>query len=854
MLVKGGLMIRSLRESHKKIETLRDGGARFRATFENAAVGIARVAPDGSWLEVNQRLCDIVGYTREELMTRKFGDITHPDDLESDWNQARRLLAGDIENYSMEKRYYRKDGSIVWVNLTVSLARKANGSPDYFVSVIEDISARKRLEEANLKRVGLLADVSAALAEHQVSLQSMLQKSAEALVRHLGVAFARIWTLNPKESLLELQASAGMYTHLNGRHSRVPVGELKIGLIAKERQPHLTNDVVNDPRISDPDWAREKGMVAFAGYPLLVEDRVVGVMGMFARHPLTEDTIETIATAAAPIAQGIERKRAEEALRASEETFRILADTAPVMIWVSGPDKLCTFFNKPWLDFTGRAMGEGLGYGWAEGVHLEDYDRCLEIYVKSFEAREPFKMEYRLRRHDGEYRWILDHGVPRYSPGGDFLGYIGSCIDITERKQVEAREREQLALEQAARATAEAANRSKDEFLAMVSHELRSPLNAVLGYTRMLRSGPVDREAINKVADTVERNAKAQLQIIEDLLDSACATTGKLRIKTRPVDLATVLESALDTVRAAAEAKGIMLVADFGPGPEEMVGDSARLQQVMWNLLSNGIKFTPEGGRVELQMDSDANHIRIKVSDTGRGIEPEFLPFVFDHFMQADSSSTRRYGGLGLGLSLAKYLVELHGGTITASSEGAGCGATFTVTLPRRHPEFIAPPPAMAPSEARTGGAIILGAALSLEGVSVLVVDDQEEARVFLTQALGEYGAQVTAASSGAEALALLSDPLSSKWPDALILDIAMPGEDGYTVLKKVRAMEAARGDAADRIPAIALTVHGQSEDRLRPLKEGFHMHVTKPVEPAELAVIIASVTTRRAWERMRKE
>jgi PAS domain S-box-containing protein len=854
MLVKGGLMIKSPRESHKKIETLRDSGARFRATFENAAVGIARVAPDGCWLEVNQRLCDIVGYTRNELMTKTFGDITHPDDLESDWNQARRLLAGEIENYSMEKRYFRKDGSIVWVNKTVSLARKANGAPDYFVSVIEDISARKRLEEANLKRMALLADVGVALAEHQVSLQSMLQKSAEAMVRHMDAAFARIWTLNPKESLLELQASAGLYTHLNGRHSRVPFGELKIGLIAKERQPHLTNDVVNDPRISDPEWAREKGMVAFAGYPLLVEDRVVGVMAMFSRHPLTEDTVEAIATIAAPIAQGIERKRAEEALRASEEKFRILADTAPIMIWVSGADKLSTFFNKPWLDFTGLAMEEGLGSGWTEGIHQEDYDRCLETFNTSCEAREPFKMEYRLRRHDGEYRWILDHGVPRYSPGGDFLGYIGSCIDITERKQVEAREREQLALEQAARATAEAANRSKDEFLTMISHELRSPLNAVLGYTRMLRSGPVDRDAINKVASIVERNAKAQLQIIEDLLDSASGATGKLQIKTRPVDLSTVLESALNTVRAAAEAKGIMLVADFGPGPEEMVGDSARLQQVVWNLLSNGIKFTPEGGRVELQMDSDANHIRIKVSDTGRGIEPEFLPFVFDYFRQADSSSTRRYGGLGLGLSLAKYLVELHGGTITAASEGAGRGATFTVTLPRRYPELIAPPPAVAPSEARTGGAIILGAALSLEGVCVLVVDDQEEARELLVQALGEYGAQVTAASSGAEALALLSGPLSGKRPDALILDIAMPDEDGYTVLKKVRALEAARGDAADRIPAIALTAHGQSEDRLRALKEGFHMHVAKPVEPAELAVIIASVTTRLAWERERKE
>src|SRR5215831_1495906 len=854
MLVKGGLMIKSPRESHKKIETLRDSGARFRATFENAAVGIARVAPDGCWLEVNQRLCDIVGYTRKELMTKKFGDITHPDDLESDWNQARRLLAGEIENYSKEKRYFRKDSSIVWVNLTVSLARKADGSPDYFVSVIEDISARKRLEETNMKRGALLTDVGAALAEHHAPMQSMLQKSAEALVRHLDAAFARIWTLNPKESLLELQASAGMYTHLNGGHSRVPFGKLKIGLIAQERQPHLTNDVCNDPRVSDKEWAREKGMVAFAGYPLLVEDRVVGVMAMFARHPLTEDTIETIATVAAPIAQGIERKRAEEALRASEEKFRILADTAPVMVWMSGTDKLCTFFNKPWLDFTGRAIEEELGNGWTEGVHQEDYDRCIEIYFKSFEAREPFEMEYRLRRHDGVYRWMLDHGIPRFSPGGDFLGYIGSLIDITERKLAEA-EREQLAQEQVARATAEAANRSKDEFLAMVSHELRSPLNAILGYTRMLRSGPVDRESINNVISIVERNAKAQLQIVEDLFDSARIISGKLRIEPGPVDLVPVLEAALDTARSAAEAKGVTLVADFGPRPEQVLGDPTRLQQIVWNLLTNAVKFTPEGGRVELRMEEDADNVRITVSDTGRGIEPGFLPFIFEHFRQADSSTARRHGGLGLGLSLVKHLVELHGGTITAESEGQGRGAAFTVTLPRRQFEFIeAPPRAVTPREVRTEGAIMIDRNLSLEGMSVLVVDDQEEARELLVQALGEYGAQATAVSSGVEVLAYLSDPPGGKQPDALILDIAMPDEDGYTVLKKVRALEAARGDAADQIPAIALTAYGRSEDRLRALQEGFQMHVTKPVEPAELAVVIASVTTRLAWERERKE
>jgi signal transduction histidine kinase/CheY-like chemotaxis protein len=425
--------------------------------------------------------------------------------------------------------------------------------------------------------------------------------------------------------------------------------------------------------------------------------------------------------------------------------------------------------------------------------------------------------------------------------------------DITERKQAEA-EREQLAREQVARAAAEAANRSKDEFLAMVSHELRSPLNAILGYTRMLRSGPVDRDSIDKGAAVVERSAKAQLRIIEDLLDSARIITGKLRIEPGPVDLTQTLEAALDTVRAAAEAKGVTLVADFGPQPEQALGDSTRLQQVVWNLLSNAVKFTPEGGRVELRMEGADDHVRITVSDTGKGIEPEFLPFVFDLLRQADPSSARRHGGLGLGLSLVKHLVELHGGTITAASDGAGRGATFTVTLPRRQLEFITVPiPAVALREVRTEGAITIDTELSLEGASVLVVDDQEEARKLLVKTLGEYGAQVTAVSSGVEALAFLSHPPNGKRPDALILDVAMPDEDGYSVLKKVRALEATQG-AADRIPAIALTAYGRSEDRSRALQAGFHMQVTKPVEPAELAVVIASLTTMRSWEPGRKE
>jgi PAS domain S-box-containing protein len=479
---------------------------------------------------------------------------------------------------------------------------------------------------------------------------------------------------------------------------------------------------------------------------------------------------------------------------------------------------------------------------------LDEETRVLES-IRRGEKIDHF--ETVRRRKDGSLVEVSLTVSPVRNKKGRIIGASKIARDITERKRAEEEIARLLAEEQSAREVAEQATRAKDEFLALVSHELRSPLNAILGYTRMLRSGVGGREDLNKATGVIERNAKAQLQIVEDLLDSARIVTGKLRIEPNLVDLVPALESALDTVRSAADAKGVTLVANFRRLPEQVLGDSTRLQQIVWNLLTNAVKFTPEGGRVELRMEGDADHIRIAVSDTGKGVEPEFLPFVFDRFRQADASSGRRYGGVGLGLSLVKHLVELHGGTITAVSDGAGRGATFTIMLPRRHLELIPPtPPAVAPQEARTEGVIPKDQALSLEGVSVLVVDDQEEAREILTEELSEYAAQVTSVSSVAEALAILSRPPDGRRPDVLILDIAMPGEDGYAVIKKVRALEAEQGNAVYQIPAIALTAHARAEDRLRALQAGFQMHVAKPVEPTELAVVILSLIKRFDIER----
>ncbi|MBO0858820.1 MAG: response regulator [Chloracidobacterium sp.] len=429
-----------------------------------------------------------------------------------------------------------------------------------------------------------------------------------------------------------------------------------------------------------------------------------------------------------------------------------------------------------------------------------------------------------------------------------------SVTDITERKRAEI-EREWLYEQEKAaraeaermRAVAEAANRSKDEFLTMVSHELRSPLNIVLGYTRLMRSNPEDGQFVAQAAIIIERNAKAQLQIVEDLLDSARVITGRLRLEAQPTDLRPAIEAAVEAIQPAAESKGVELIAHFGAQPKMVLGDADRLQQIIWNLLSNAVKFTPEGGRVELRAESDAERVRVVVIDNGEGIEPEFLPYVFDRFRQADTSVARRFGGLGLGLSLVKQLTELHGGTISAASEGAGRGATFTVILPLLAiglaTEAPLQSPALARREVQTDNAIPLDAAPSLDGALILIVDDQEEARTLLRLALEECGAQAMAVSSGVEALAVLSDPPGGVRPDALILDIAMPEEDGYAVLHKVREWEAEQGiPQSEQVPAVALTAFGRSEDRLRALAAGFRMHVAKPVEPLELAIVVSSV------------
>jgi signal transduction histidine kinase/CheY-like chemotaxis protein len=417
---------------------------------------------------------------------------------------------------------------------------------------------------------------------------------------------------------------------------------------------------------------------------------------------------------------------------------------------------------------------------------------------------------------------------------GQIVKWIGTSTDIHDRKQAEAEREELLAREQVAREAAEAANRSKDEFLAMVSHELRSPLNAILGYASLLRHGELDAQKTKRAIEVIERSGKLQAQLIDDLLDTARIISGKLRLVVGPVDMVSVIEESVQTIHPAAEAKGISLQVNLPPKIGQITGDPARLQQVVWNLLSNAVKFTPQEGRVEVRLERVDPHICIIVSDTGKGISPDFLPYVFDRFRQFDASSARRYGGLGLGLALVKYLVELHGGTIEAASAGEGQGATFKVVLPVR---AVATPL----GEAR-GASVTVKSSWELAGVRALVVDDEDDARELLKSALTQYGADVVVASSAAEAYDLITTAPAEERPDVMVTDLGMPGEDGYSLIRRVREWERVRGAYT---PAVALTAHGRAEDRMRALMAGFQMHVAKPAEPAELAVVITSLIRR---------
>ena len=506
-----------------------------------------------------------------------------------------------------------------------------------------------------------------------------------------------------------------------------------------------------------------------------------------------------------------EWKKAEEALRESENRFRAMADNAPVLIWMAEPDTLCSYFNKEWLEFTGRSLAEEMGNGWTGGIHQEDRDYCLRTYLDAFGARRRFLMEYRLRRHDGEYRWMLETGTPRFTPDGEFAGYIGSCIDITDRKRSEIELCE-------AKEAAEAANEAKDQFLAVLSHELRTPLTPVLTVAQVLKEEEQLPEDLRSYIDIIHRNVELEARLIDDLLDLTRLEQGKLHLNLATVDAHALIDNVLQIYRSDILGKQLNLAVELRATRHQLNADPARLQQIVWNLVKNAVKFTDQGGSIIIRSSNDARgNLCIEVSDNGIGIEPERLPRIFDAFEQGEGSISRRYGGLGLGLAISKSLVDMHGGALIAHSGGRNQGSTFTIEL--------AALPGESPVEEHPSA---ISTALTRR---ILLVDDHADTRKVMQALLERRGYAVTTAEdvrSGVEAAATADF-------DMLISDIGLPDGSGLDLIRKLAEHDI-------RLKAIALSGFGMEEDVRRSKEAGFIEHLTKPVSFGRLHEMIERI------------
>lgn len=536
-----------------------------------------------------------------------------------------------------------------------------------------------------------------------------------------------------------------------------------------------------------------------------------------------------------------EQKRFEQALIASEaiaitraEELTALTETTPAAIWIAHDPECRTITANRMAhelmqtsSVTSATNVVSLGAATfpfkqcRKGQEIAPHDLPMR---KAIRTRQAVVDEIEFVYADGTVRYIYGKAVPLYGQDGKVRGAIAGFTDITALKESE-REREQLLQrERVAREEAEQANRLKDQFLAVLSHELRSPLNPILGWAKLLQTRSFTPDKMNQALATIERNAQLQAQLVDDLLDLARILRGKLHLNSLPVELAGVIESALETVKAAAAAKHLTLTTDLDPAVQAL-GDGARLQQIVCNLLSNAVKFTPNQGQITVRLQVVENQAEITVTDTGMGINAEFLPYLFESFRQEDISITRKHGGLGLGLAIVRQLVEAHGGTIQAHSPGEGQGATFVVRLPRLLGQRRDRPAAPKPQTD-----------LDLTGLQIISVDDSADTREFLSVLLGQYGADVTTVSSATEALTTLQTTRA----DVLISDIGMPDIDGYSLIRQIRTLPAGQGG---NLPAIALTAYARQEDRQKSLASGYQRHLTKPLDVEKLVYTIIELT-----------
>ena len=611
------------------------------------------------------------------------------------------------------------------------------------------------------------------------------------------------------------------------------------GRVWKTLKPAWIPDVTRDDNFPRAPSAAAAGLHAAFGFPILSGEKFMGVMEFFS-HEIREPDETLLATfqgIGSQIGQFIERKQSEQELFESRERLIMAMQASGMGTWTRELDGTNRVQWSPELEaIFGLAPGEfaQTEEAFFEFVHLEDREALGQAVSEAIANRTDYEVDFRYATRGGKPGWMIGRGRAFYDANGKPYRLAGLGWDITERKRAEVERERLIEREHAARTEAEEANRIKDEFLATLSHELRTPLTAMLGWLTILRRQRLDKETTKQAIETIERNARAQAKLIEELVDVSRIVGGKLVLEMQPTSLFLVIEAAVEVVRPAASAKGVQIEIDADSSVGVVLGDPTRLQQIIWNLLSNAVKFTPREGSVYVSLRRTGSSAQVIVQDTGVGISSDFLPYVFERFRQAESPITRSYRGLGLGLAIVRHLTELHGGTVSAESQGEGRGATFTVSIPLAAMQSGESASQLFDESAVSGAGTTR---LALAGLRVLVVEDEPDARELLSLMLESSGATVDAVESAQEALT----NLQIFKPDVLLSDIGLPVESGYELIHKVRSLPT----EASKIPAIALTAFATEEDRKLSLAAGFQVHLTKPVEPGVLVETIERMGIR---------
>jgi PAS domain S-box-containing protein len=779
---------------YKRIEeALRTSEERLRFAVEGAALGTWEYDLASGKILWSERSKQMFGVSLDaEVDYDIFINVLHPDDQARIHAAVQRAITAQ-EIYDVEMRSIWADGSVHWIRAIGRAHYDHQGTATRMIGVAFDITERKHAEAA-------------------------LQKSEEQLRLATEGANLGMWYWDgATDTLSWTDRAKTMFGLPADTEISMPVF---LETIHPEDRP-LVQTLIHNA------WVGQ--------IPREVECRILWPNGslrwILARGDCSYHADGTLASTRGIFMDITDRKQSEAALRESERRFRRLVESNMFGVAFGDFTGNIQYVNDYFLSMVGysHAEFEAGQVKWTEITPPEflPLDAKAMVELRTQGVATPFEKEF--IRKDGSRVPILIGSALFQEPYDQQQEIIAFFVDLTERKQAEAERETWLQQALAAREEAETANRIKDEFLAVLSHELRSPLNPILGWSTLLLNQKLDPDKTTQALNTIARNAKLQAELIEDLLDVSRILRGKLSLNIRPVDLSSTIQAALETVRLSAEAKSIQIFTTLEDNVGLIAGDSSRLQQVIWNILSNAVKFTPAGGRIDIRLERLGTAAQISIRDTGKGIQPNFLPFVFDYFRQEDGATTRQFGGLGLGLAIVHHLVELHGGTIQAESLGEGQGATFNVRLPLMlNPVQVSQDSPVSES------------ACNLTGIQVLVVEDDADTRDFVAFLLQRAGAIVITAASAKAALMALT----RSQPDILISDIGMPDMDGYMLMRQVRALPVHQGG---QIPAIALTAYAGEIDYQQAMAAGFQQHITKPIEPQVLIQAISRIVFNSA-------